>query len=234
MHSIINVLIDLYYNNTKLTNEMKDHNNYTIDAVKNNIRTHNIIDENVLNAINVVKRSEYLPESYQSFARVDIDIPLSHEQKMLMPSVEAKIMQSLNIKKNEDVLVVGSGTGYLASCVSLLCNKVHGIDYHDDFIKLSLQNKDKFSFDNLFFETKNITSHWEIIRNFNILIFTFSVESVDIIISNMNKNSRAFVFLGKDNSPIKSGIIIKKSEDTSYITEHILQTNREPIIHHND
>ena len=55
---------------------MKDHNNYTMDAVKNNIRSQNVIDENVLNAISVVQRSEYLPENYKSFANVDIDIPL--------------------------------------------------------------------------------------------------------------------------------------------------------------
>ncbi len=213
---------------------MKDHNNYIIDTVKNNIRSHNVIDETVLNAINIVQRNEYLPKNYQSFANVDIDIPLSHKQRMLMPSVEAKIMQSLIIKKNEDVLVIGSGTGYLASCISLLSNKVHGIDYYDDFVKLALENKNKFSFNNLSFEKKNILLYWEIIKSFKVSIFTFSVESIDTIVSNMSKNSRAFVFLGKNNSPIKSGIIIKKSEDNSYATEHILQTNLESIIQNND
>ncbi len=234
MRSIINVLIDLYYNNTKLTNEMKDHNNYIIDTVKNHIRSHNVIDENVLNAIDIVQRNVYLPENYQNFSNVDIDIPLPHGQRMLMPSVEAKIMQSLIIKKNEDVLVVGSGTGYLASCISLLCNKIHGVDHYKDFVKLSLQNKNKFSFKNLSFEQKNILSCWQIIKNFDVLIFTFSVESIDIIVSNMSKNSRAFVFLGKYDSPIKSGVIIKKSKDSSYIVEHVLQTNLESIIQNDD
>jgi protein-L-isoaspartate(D-aspartate) O-methyltransferase len=209
---------------------MKDHNNYTMDAVKNNIRSQNVIDENVLNAISVVQRSEYLPENYKSFANVDIDIPIAHGQKMLTPSVEAKIMQSLTIKKDENILVLGSGTGYLASCASLLCNKVHGIDYYEDFVKLSLQNKDKFSFKNLSFEKKDISSNWKIIGKFDVLIFTFSIESIDIIISNMSKNSRAFAFLGNNNSPIKSGVIIKKTDDSSYTTEHILQTSIAPII----
>ncbi len=213
---------------------MKDHNNYIIDAVKNHIRSHNVIDEDVLNAIDIVQRNVYLPENYQNFSNVDIDIPLPHGQRMLMPSVEAKIMQSLIIKKNEDVLVVGSGTGYLASCISLLCNKIHGVDHYNDFVKLSLQNKNKFSFKNLSFEQKNILSCWQIIKNFDILIFTFSVESIDIIVSNMSKNSRAFVFLGKYDSPIKSGVIIKKSKDSSYIVEHVLQTNLESIIQNDD
>ena len=59
---------------------------------------------------------------------------------MLMPSVEAKLLQALNIKLNEDILVIGSGSGYLSSCASLLGNKVHAIDIYSNLIEVSKKN----------------------------------------------------------------------------------------------
>ncbi len=68
------------------------------------------------------------------------------------------------------------------------------------------------------------------IKGFNIIISTFSIESSDAILSNMSNNSRAFIFTGDRNSPIKSGKIISKTENNGYTREHIIQTNVKHII----
>jgi protein-L-isoaspartate(D-aspartate) O-methyltransferase len=62
---------------------------------------------------------------------------------MLMPSIEAKLLQALNIQLNEDILVIGSGTGYLSSCVSLLGNKVHSIDIDNHLVEVSKKNSNQ-------------------------------------------------------------------------------------------
>ena len=107
---------------------MKVNKTYTFNEVKENYRTQNILDENVLHALSRIDRRDFVPDGFENFSYSDIEIPLSNEQFMLRPSVEGMIIQSLSITESDNILVVGSGTGYLTSCISLLCNKVDAID----------------------------------------------------------------------------------------------------------
>lgn len=78
---------------------MKEENTITINMVENHIRTLNVIDDEVLNTLKVIPRKLFVPEKYKAFAHVDISIPIGFNQKMLLPSVEAKILQAMDIKK---------------------------------------------------------------------------------------------------------------------------------------
>ena len=88
---------------------MKEDNTNTINMVENHIRTLNVIDDDVLNTLKKIPRKLFVPKKYKAFAHVDMSIPIGFNQKMLSPSVEAKILQAMDIKKSEDVLLVGSG-----------------------------------------------------------------------------------------------------------------------------
>ena len=208
---------------------MKELNNNN-DKIKNYMRTFNIIDENVLDVICDVRKEIYAPNEYKPFAYSDFQIPLNHSEFMLTSNVEGTILQSMKISNNDSAIILGSGTGYLASCVSKLAKKVTAVDIYDDFIRDSKENCAKHSIQNIKFKCLDINDSWEMIKDFNIIISTFSIESYDAILSNMSNNSRAFIFIGDRNSPIKSGKIISKIENNGYTKEHIIQTNVKHII----
>ena len=200
------------------------------DKIKNYMRTFNIIDENVLDVICDVRKEIFAPNEYKSFAYSDFQIPLDHSEFMLTSNVEGTILQAMKISNNDSAVILGSGTGYLAACVSRLANKVLAIDIYDDFVRYSRKNCTDNGINNIDFECKDINNSWEIINNFSIIITTFSIESPDVITNNMSNNSRAFIFTGEQNSPIKSGKIISKTENNGYTREHIIQTNVKHII----
>ena len=200
------------------------------DKIKNYMRTFNIIDENVLDVICDVRKEIFAPNEYKSFAYSDFQIPLDHSEFMLTSNVEGTILQAMKISNNDSAVILGSGTGYLAACVSRLANKVLAIDIYDDFVRYSRKNCTDNGINNIDFECKDINNSWEIIKNFSIIITTFSIESPDVITNNMSNNSRAFIFTGEQNSPIKSGKIISKTENNGYTREHIIQTNVKHII----
>ena len=208
---------------------MKELNN-TNDKIKNYMRTFNIIDENVLDVICDVRKEVYAPDQYKSFAYTDIQIPLNHSEFMLTSNVEGMILQSMRISNNDSAIILGSGTGYLASCVSKFAKKVHAVDIYDDFIRDSEKNCVEHGIEDIKFNCLDINDSWEMLKDFNIIISTFSVESSEDIVSNMSNNSRAFIFTGNQNSPIKSGKIISKTENNGYTREHIIQTNVKHII----
>ena len=208
---------------------MKELNNNN-DKIKNYMRTFNIIDENVLDVICDVRKEIYAPNEYKPFAYSDFQIPLNHSEFMLTSNVEGTILQSMKISNNDSAIILGSGTGYLASCVSKLAKKVSAVDIYEDFIRDSKENCVEHGIQNINFKCLDINDSWEIIKDFNIIISTFSIESSDAILSNMSNNSRAFIFTGDRNSPIKSGKIISKIENNGYTKEHIIQTNVKHII----
>ena len=209
---------------------MKEDNTYTINMVENHIRTLNVIDDDVLNILKNVPRKLFVPESYKSFAHVDMSIPIGFNQHMLMPSVEAKILQAMNIKKSEDVLLVGSGTGYLSTCLSKLANRVHSIDIIQDFIDGSIRKTKTLESKNMVFEQANILDCLYLIKSYKVIIFTTALKNIDYVLDNMDNNTRSFIFQSEDNYPIQKGMVVYKTNKLSYIKEFTLETNVETIL----
>ena len=173
---------------------MKEDNTYTINMVENHIRTLNVIDDGVLNILKNVPRKLFVPESYKSFAHVDMSVPIGFNQHMLMPSVEAKILQAMNIKKNEDVLLVGSGTGYLSTCLSKLANRVHSIDIIQDLVDESIRKTKTLMSTNMIFEQANILDCLFLIKSYKAIIFTTALKNIDHVLDNMDNGARCFIF----------------------------------------
>ena len=209
---------------------MKDSNDTSIIKVKNYIRTFNVIDEKVLDAICSTNREDFVPKYYKSFAFTDIPIPLDHGQSMLLPSVEGLLLQSLKLNVNDNVLVVGSGSGFLAACLSKLVRNVTAIDIFQDFITKSKAVCQTNMINNIEFIQRDIQKHWEMIHSYDSVVLTFSMNDTSPITQNLRINSKAFVFIGEENSPIKFGKIISKTENNGYTREHIIQTNIKHII----
>jgi protein-L-isoaspartate(D-aspartate) O-methyltransferase len=210
---------------------MKVDNTDTINMVENHIRSLNVIDNNVLNVLKLIPRKLFTPKAYINFSHVDINIPIGNNQHMLMPSIEAKLLQALNIQLNEDILVIGSGTGYLSSCVSLLGNKVHSIDIDNHLVEVSKKNSNQnFLKGNILYECLDLMSNLSIIRKYKIIILTSSIDDLSLITDHMSNQSRAFIFFGKKTAPVKTGFLIKKSKTSGLSQEYIAETDVSNLI----
>ena len=64
-------------------------------------------------ALSDIPRENFVPEKYQKLVFADIEIPLNESDKMLSPKIEGRILDSLNLQGDEDILEVGTGSGYL-------------------------------------------------------------------------------------------------------------------------
>ena len=53
---------------------------------------------------------------------------------MLAPKVEGRILQALKVEPIDDVLVVGTGSGYLTACLARLAKRVTSVDIFPDFV----------------------------------------------------------------------------------------------------
>jgi len=201
-----------------------------MDNLTSIYRCHDILDEKTLSVIKKVKRSLFVPEKYKSFSDTDLAIPLESEQHMLTPSCEGKIMQSMDFHINDNVLVIGTGSGYLTECISYLTNTVSSYEidsklynYGKNNIDLYSKNRHKIDLNHL-----SILDCLNKLSRYSKVIFTCSVDTYKTFINYLANDSTSFFFINQYKSPYKTGIIVTKTRNGYRLKENIVisQTNQ--------
>jgi len=105
------------------------------NMIEQQVRTWDVLDQQVLDTMNAVPREAFVPERYASLAFADTNIPLGHEQVMMAPKVEGRLLQALAIEPVHSILEVGTGSGYLTACLARLGRHVTSMDIMPDFIE---------------------------------------------------------------------------------------------------
>ncbi len=77
------------------------------NMIEQQIRPWDVLDQDVLNLLSIVKRENFVPAVYRDLAFVDFEVPLPAGQHMLAPRIEARVLQELAVKKHESVLEIG-------------------------------------------------------------------------------------------------------------------------------
>jgi protein-L-isoaspartate(D-aspartate) O-methyltransferase len=88
------------------------------NMVEQQIRTWEVLDQDVLDLLFTVRREEFVPAAYRSLAFADLELPLGDGQRMWTPKMEARVLQDLRLQPGESVLEVGTGSGYLTALLA--------------------------------------------------------------------------------------------------------------------
>ncbi len=103
--------------------------------VNHQVRTWDVLDARVLDAMGTVRREDYVPSRYRRMAFADLALPLEHGEFMLKPVVEGRLLQALELAPEDEVLEIGTGSGYLTACMATLARDVVSIDIRADFVE---------------------------------------------------------------------------------------------------
>lgn len=94
------------------------------------LRSRGVTDGRVLTAMEKVDRGRFVRGHFAARAYDDMPLPISCGQTISQPSVVGLMTQSLNLSPRDTVLEVGTGSGYQAAVLSLLCRRVYTVDRH--------------------------------------------------------------------------------------------------------
>ena len=104
------------------------------NMVDNQIRTTDVTSHSVLTAFLSVPREAFVPEKSKSLAYIDIDVEIcpaaagKPARFLMQPSPLAKLLQLAEISKDDAVLEIGCGTGYVSALLSLLAGSVVAVE----------------------------------------------------------------------------------------------------------
>src|SRR5690349_5676649 len=95
--------------------------------VDGQVRTSDVTDSRILDAMLDVPREAFVPAAQQALAYLDLDLDVSTggtKRDLLKAALTAKLLQAAEIKSTDNVLVVGAATGYVAALVARIATRV--------------------------------------------------------------------------------------------------------------
>lgn len=108
--------------------------------VDNQLRTNDVTDHRILDAMEVVPRERFVPAAKKAVAYIDEDLPIGTSESgrvLIKPHIFGKLVQLAEIREEDVVLVVGAGTGYSSAVISKLAASVVALEENEDLAKIA-------------------------------------------------------------------------------------------------
>jgi protein-L-isoaspartate(D-aspartate) O-methyltransferase len=150
------------------------------NMVEQQIRTWEVLDQEVLDLLYVVPREEFVPEQHRALAFSDLEIPLEEGAKagsgecMWQPKLEARVLQELNIRRTDRVLEVGTGSGYLTALMAHRAAQVCSVEVKPALAAYGRRNLERHGSENISLETGDAARGWSRDAPYDVIVLTGS------------------------------------------------------------
>ena len=154
------------------------------EMVKKHIEARGINDPLVLQAMRTVPRHYFVNEAFIDRAYSDSSLPIPEHQTISQPYIVAEMTQALELKKEDRVLEVGTGSGYQSAILSLIVSKVYTIERIHPLLKEARKRFDVFRYYNIVTKYSDGTSGWKEEAPFDAIIVTAGAPEISIALVN--------------------------------------------------
>jgi protein-L-isoaspartate(D-aspartate) O-methyltransferase len=128
--------------------------------VDRHIRARGVRDPRVLTAMATIPREAFLPPELAEFAYEDRPLPIEAGQTISQPYIVALMTEALRLAPNEDVLEIGTGSGYAAAVLSLVARRVFTLERHAELADLARDRLATLGHDNVEVRCADGTLGW--------------------------------------------------------------------------
>ena len=175
-------------------------------------------------ALSDIPRENFVPEEYQKLVFADIEIPLNKTAKMLSPKIEGRILDSLDLKGHENVLEIGTGSGYFTSVLSMLSNAVTSIEADKDLHTLAQTKIDELKLNNITLKHESfMTSNFEN-GEFDSIIVGCALPIINQDLKKLlNQDGKLFVVVGSKNQ--MHATLVTRLNDSEWKSKSLFETH---------
>lgn len=118
------------------------------NMIEQQIRPWNVLEMQTLQALNDVRREDFVPEQYRDLSFADIQISISANEVMLEPKVGARMVEALGLTASCRVLEIGAGTGYLTALMATMSQHVTSLEIDSELASTARRNLAMAGIDN--------------------------------------------------------------------------------------
>ncbi|MEG0182519.1 MAG: protein-L-isoaspartate O-methyltransferase [Stenotrophomonas sp.] len=186
--------------------------------VEQQIRPWDVLEIRVLDVLARLPREAFVAESHKALAYADIELPLGFGQKMMKPVIEGRTLQALDLQPGEEVLEIGTGSGFLSACMGELAREVLSLEIQPELAAAARARLDAAGLgNNVRIETADALA-WETDRRFDAICVTAAVDTIPSRFTQwLRPGGRLFVIRGQ--SPVMEAVLVKADGSTESLFE---------------
>jgi len=194
------------------------------NMIEQQIRPWDVPNQFVLELISELHREDFVPDEYKRLALSDTRIPLAHGQVTMTPKVEARLLQALEIKPEDEILEIGTGCAYLTALLAKSGHHVLSIDIHPDFTAQAKSKLQQHDIHNVTLESGDAVHGWQQSSPYDVIVFTGSVPFLEESIQQqLQPGGRMFVITGQ--SPVMEARLIRRISENDWQNEVLFETD---------
>ena len=194
--------------------------------IEQQIRPWGILDTKYLELLDIVKREFFVEESQIPLAFSDLQLPIAQTNEVMMePKAEVRVLQALAPTGKDEVLEIGTGSGYMAALLAYFSKTVKTIEIDPKLSDFAISNLNKCRIPNVRVEVGDGVSGWSLDTNdqFDVICISGAVVRVcDSIQSQLRVGGRLFAFVGQ--APLMRAVLIKRISHDFFQTQVVFET----------
>jgi len=198
------------------------------NMIEQQIRPCEVLDSRILELLKHVRRELFVPKDMKGLAFADMEIPLGYGAYMWQPKLEARTVQELHLTRNDKVLEVGTGSGYLTALLSSLAGHVTSVEIVPQLSATAGQNLIAMHRDNINLEMGDASHGWANSEHYDVVVLTGSTPVLPEEFQNSLKiGGRLFAIVG--DAPVMEAKLITRVAPDTYHTINIMETCVAPL-----
>jgi protein-L-isoaspartate(D-aspartate) O-methyltransferase len=198
------------------------------NMVEQQIRPWEVLDQQVLDLLLEVRREEFVPVQYRALAFVDMEIPLGHDEVMLAPKIEARILQELAIRKTDRILEVGTGSGYFTALLARLGGHVYSVDIIPEFVAEARRKLAAYGITNVTIDEGDAARGWGVHGPYNVIVLTGSEPALSPAFQeSLAPGGRLFAIVG--DPPVMEATLITRVGEGAFNSVPVFETCVAPL-----
>ncbi|MDE2584033.1 MAG: protein-L-isoaspartate O-methyltransferase [Betaproteobacteria bacterium] len=197
------------------------------NMVEQQIRPWEVLDQEVLDLLFVVKREAFVPAAYQALAFADLEIPLASGASMLAPKIEARLLQELGLKKTDKVLEIGTGSGYMAALLAARADQVTTVEINAELAKTAKANLVRAGVSNVSVETGDGARGWGK-ETYDVIVISGSLPFLpESLLKQLKVGGRLVAIVGE--LPVMEAQLVTCTAEGTYASVNLFETVAVPL-----
>lgn len=197
------------------------------NMIEQQIRPCEVLEGRILELLKHVRRECFVPASMKELAFADMEIPLGYGAAMWHPKLEARAVQELHLTRNDNVLEVGTGYGYLTALLSALSGHVTSVEIVPELSAAAKQNLAACRCVNITLETGDAAHGWGN-GSYDAIVLTGSTPVLPVSFQNsLNIGGRLFAIVG--DAPVMEAKLITRIARDAFETVNLMETCVSPL-----
>ena len=199
------------------------------NMVEQQIRTWEVLDQDVLDLLYAVPREEFVPPQHKALAFSDLQLPLGDNQRMWEPKLEARVLQELDVHKTDRVLEVGTGSGYLTALLAHRAAQVVSVEINPRLAELGRRNLERHGADNVTLEIGDAARGWPKQAPYQVIVLGGSTPLLPrAFLEQLDVGGRLFAVVGEP--PVMSARLVTCTAAGAYQGTDLFETVLAPLV----